>query len=302
MNSETTRLINSIHIDNLVNSNFNLKDIVSCIYKYDENPHNSLLHLIAGGTTTLELPLKLNFDNINCSLLIFTITGGLQISQGNNTVTSDMGTSVFVDLSDGAELFSTIVPCSFRFYIISGDIPAALSNIKKAPLAFHLNSQTPSSLTLDQLAKVPEKIETSYSYFIHARITEILCGFAVLSSSDDKTHFTNFSEDFPSYLTIMEELIHNHSSEPYSLNYFENKLGISKYRLCREYHAAYGVSPIQDLNHIRLQNAKKLLLTSSLQIQEISSSVGFDDVTHFIRLFKRETGYTPGQFRQSIEL
>lgn len=42
-----------------------------------------------------------------------------------------------------------------------------------------------------------------------------------------------------------------------------------------------------------------MLLTSDLQVQEVSSMSGFENVNHFIHLFTRETGMTPGQFRRA---
>lgn len=301
MNFKITQLLNAVQIDNLVNSQFEINDVVPNIYTCQNELPSSIMHLLAGGTTTLELPLKLKFDKVDALLLLFNIEGGLQITQNDTTLISDMGTSVIVDLSKEAEFFTTMLPCSFRFFFISGRKPEFLSDMLTTPLSVHLSTQKPSSLTLDQLSRIPEKYELPYAYHIHAKITDILCNFAAIYYGEsNQTSVIEQIPDSPSYLAVMSELIHNHSNEPYSLSYFENRLGISRYRLCREYHALYGVSPIQDLNHTRIQNAKKLLLTSSLQIQEISNSVGFDDVTHFIRLFKRETGHTPGQFRQSL--
>ena len=43
--------------------------------------------------------------------------------------------------------------------------------------------------------------------------------------------------------------------------------------------------------------SKSRLLSSSRNISEIAYSLGFKYPQHFIRLFKKETGYTPGEFR-----
>ncbi len=75
--------------------------------------------------------------------------------------------------------------------------------------------------------------------------------------------------------------------------------GISRYRLCREYIAAFSISPLKDFNLVRIEEAKKLLLNTNLQVQEISSRIGYENVNHFIRLFKAETGMTPGAFRSA---
>lgn len=69
-------------------------------------------------------------------------------------------------------------------------------------------------------------------------------------------------------------------------------------RICREFSKYYGVSPIQYLNHRRMEAAKKLLLTTDETIHEIGSMVGIHNTNHFINLFKRETGATPLVFKQ----
>lgn len=52
------------------------------------------------------------------------------------------------------------------------------------------------------------------------------------------------------------------------------------------------------LQKIRLQSACGYLHHSKLSVQEISEMVGYNDVTHFIRLFKKAYGYTPLQYRK----
>ncbi|MCR5778467.1 MAG: AraC family transcriptional regulator [Lachnospiraceae bacterium] len=298
MNNEVGKLQEALRIESLVNEELVLKDVVQNIYEYDEDPRLSLLHPIVSGTTTLRLPLKLHFSKVNILLFIFSIEGGLEIKQNDTTITTNPGTCIALNLAHGADMFTTMLPCGFRFYYVGGECPKEFNEILSHPLNIDLTNQNPSPLTLEQLSCIPIKIDKPILFQFHAKITEILCTYAMIYyNSSENTLNIDDSPNVPSYLSIMYELIHNHSENPFSLDYFENKLGISRYRLCREYHAYYGVSPIKDLNHIRILNAKKLLLTSSMQIQEVSNSVGFDDVTHFIRLFKRETGHTPGQFR-----
>ena len=47
----------------------------------------------------------------------------------------------------------------------------------------------------------------------------------------------------------------------------------------------------------RIQQAKHLLSTTSLPIQDIAWEVGFPDANYFTRLFRRETGHPPKYFR-----
>ena len=92
--------------------------------------------------------------------------------------------------------------------------------------------------------------------------------------------------------------IRDRYGENYSLDELENTYSVSKYRICREFSKYYGASPVQYLNHKRIEEAKKLLLTTNDTIHEIGSKVGIHNTNHFINLFKRETGATPLAFKQ----
>ena len=56
-----------------------------------------------------------------------------------------------------------------------------------------------------------------------------------------------------------------------------------------------------ELIHIYLINeAKNRLLGGDQRISEIAYELGFEDLSYFSRLFKRETGKTPNQFKKHL--
>jgi len=62
----------------------------------------------------------------------------------------------------------------------------------------------------------------------------------------------------------------------------------------------FGMSPMQLINRYKIERAKQLLRCSPLkQITEISSELGFWDLSHFEKVFKRWAGVTPKQFRKN---
>ena len=109
---------------------------------------------------------------------------------------------------------------------------------------------------------------------------------------------TRQKEHLPEYISEMKDLFDQSYQESYSLEDLEQRFEKSRYRLCREFSKHYGMSPIQYLNHRRIEEAKKLLLTTDETIHEIGNQVGIPNTNHFINLFKRETGATPLSFRQ----
>lgn len=55
-------------------------------------------------------------------------------------------------------------------------------------------------------------------------------------------------------------------------------------------------SPIQYLNEIRMEQARQMLISTSLSIKEIVSALGLSDRSHFSRNFKTSVGVTPKEF------
>jgi AraC-like DNA-binding protein len=69
----------------------------------------------------------------------------------------------------------------------------------------------------------------------------------------------------------------------------------------RTLHAAFEDEPEtlgQAIRRVRLASARTLLMTTSATVQTVAESVGYLDVTHFIRLFKNAEGVTPAQWRR----
>ena len=54
------------------------------------------------------------------------------------------------------------------------------------------------------------------------------------------------------------------------------------------------------VKQIRMNKAKSLLKGSGMTVENISEQVGYQNVEHFIRLFKKAYGTTPVEFRNSI--
>lgn len=73
---------------------------------------------------------------------------------------------------------------------------------------------------------------------------------------------------------------------------------------CRHFRSLFtekmGISPSEYLLKRRLENSGNLLLATSRSIVEISQSCGFSSASQFAMLFKRYTGMTPSEYRNSV--
>jgi transcriptional regulator GlxA family with amidase domain len=71
--------------------------------------------------------------------------------------------------------------------------------------------------------------------------------------------------------------------------------------LKRRFKAATGSSLIEYLQNLRVEEAKRLLESTELPMEDISEQTGYSDTSFFRRLFKRLTGLTPGKYRQMFQ-
>ena len=66
----------------------------------------------------------------------------------------------------------------------------------------------------------------------------------------------------------------------------------------RKFKETYGISPIDYLLQLRIEQAEDFLLHSQLSIAEIALMCGFNDSGYFCRTFKKQTGVTPTTYKQ----
>lgn len=62
----------------------------------------------------------------------------------------------------------------------------------------------------------------------------------------------------------------------------------------------FGLSPIEFINEQRIKAARMMLQARDVSVTEVSQACGFNNLNYFLKMFKRATGMTPGEFRRSV--
>ena len=91
--------------------------------------------------------------------------------------------------------------------------------------------------------------------------------------------------------------IEQHINEPLSIQKLADLLNISTRHLLRIFKARFEVGPQVYLQQLRIEQAKKYLLTNQFSIKEIAISLGFEDEYYFSRAFKKVTNMAPSNYR-----
>lgn len=86
-----------------------------------------------------------------------------------------------------------------------------------------------------------------------------------------------------------------------TVQYFADELGVSPAYLSDMLRTLTGQNTQQHIHQALIEKAKRLLLTTSLSINETAFQLGFEYPQYFSRLFKSKTGMTPAAFRLSAQ-
>jgi transcriptional regulator GlxA family with amidase domain len=99
-----------------------------------------------------------------------------------------------------------------------------------------------------------------------------------------------------------EHYLQHELHEDISVSRLAEHCGTSERSLLRHFRSHFGVSPLEHIQHLRVERAKALLETSRLSFDEIVERCGYSDVSSFRKLFKRATTMTPADYRGRFRL
>jgi AraC-like DNA-binding protein len=92
-----------------------------------------------------------------------------------------------------------------------------------------------------------------------------------------------------------------HLAAPLSLQKMSRIAGVSPFHFDRIFREMTGIPPVQFLYALRIEAAKRLLLTTQLFVTDICYEVGYNSLGTFTRRFTELVGLSPGQFRSLSE-
>ena len=97
------------------------------------------------------------------------------------------------------------------------------------------------------------------------------------------------------------EHLKSHFTEDISISDLAETFNLNPTYMSRVFKQQTGRTPTRFLTDLRVNAAKKLLSESpGLEIKEVAARIGFEDQGYFSRLFKKETGTSPLEFRDEL--
>lgn len=97
------------------------------------------------------------------------------------------------------------------------------------------------------------------------------------------------------------ELLEIHLSSHKQVSHYADLLNLSSYQLNAITKTTLGKTCSELINEYVILESKRFLLATSNQVNQIAYHLGYDDVSYFIRFFKKHTGQTPEVFRHNFK-
>ncbi|MFL1897473.1 AraC family transcriptional regulator [Aquimarina sp. 2-A2] len=104
----------------------------------------------------------------------------------------------------------------------------------------------------------------------------------------------NSFEDILNYLSL-------NYNQSITLEMLEQTFKVNKFKLQKSFKKSIGLTPLEYLTTIRIENSKKLFYTD-VPLVEIALESGFYDQSHFTHSFKKYVGVTPGNYKKNSKI
>lgn len=100
------------------------------------------------------------------------------------------------------------------------------------------------------------------------------------------------------FLLLIERHIHTHKQP----SQYAEMMNLSAYQLNAITKASLGKTCSELINEQIILEAKRYLLATTNQVTQVAYHMGYEDVSYFIRFFKKHTGHSPDAFRREFQL
>ncbi len=135
--------------------------------------------------------------------------------------------------------------------------------------------------------------------------TEVMSDFNAIPTEVQRMHHDSISHEFEYYATGGSQVIE--VALQYIKTYYNSDLNLEKVASIVYLNPVYfsqvfkqktGYGFKEYVIHLRMEQAKQLLLNPQLKLADISERVGYQDVKHFTQLFRKKFNVTPTEYRQ----
>ncbi|WP_317855835.1 AraC family transcriptional regulator [Chakrabartyella piscis] len=142
---------------------------------------------------------------------------------------------------------------------------------------------------------------TCYGRDFHIQIlfADILLQINTLYQKHHQLSHYDYTKNHDVIYNIMN-YIHENYWQDITLDFLAKEFFINKFYLCEKFKITTGTSPNQYIINCRLMKAKALLIGGT-SVEDVCGQVGYNNLSHFSRAFKKKFNQSPKQFQLSAQ-
>ncbi|ESU19005.1 AraC family transcriptional regulator [Flavobacterium cauense R2A-7] len=169
----------------------------------------------------------------------------------------------------------------------------------------HLNFCQLNSLKFEKLTKILDYINDEYTNKYDDYNTVIQANLSIFfielirhrNKTNKEFHQGNpyKQEKLEKFLDLVEDNFVTHKQ----VSQYAEMLNLTSYQLNAITKSALNKNASDLINEYIILEAKRNLLATANQVNQIAYHLGYDDVSYFIRFFKKHTGYSPDNYRHN---
>ncbi len=214
--------------------------------------------------------------------LIYVVRGGMRYTFLANGEPLTLGAGDLLFIPKGCAYHAVYLEEESELKIIQFEIESgALPDYLCAPCIIELPTVREA---VEEFFSIGEGNMPSHPFYY------LSCLYKLLWQIDD--FYTRLPAKYKRLKAALDELA-QHFDQNESVAFYAALCDMSEVSFRRLFRAYTGLSPIDYRNDLRLVHAKRRLAGGEYNVTEAAESVGFSNLSFFIRLYKKKYGYTP---------
>ena len=151
---------------------------------------------------------------------------------------------------------------------------------------------------IDNIKKEAQDHYDAYDLMMKTSLLQVLVILIREFSDDENSHPRHIRSAKYKPMTKALDLIHQKLGENITLDELAEEADMSRTYFCSVFKKLNGITPWEYINIKRIEKAKHLLRTTQKTVLEISLECGFNNLSHFNRVFLRITAQSPSDYRK----
>ncbi|MGM8899228.1 MULTISPECIES: GlxA family transcriptional regulator [unclassified Psychrobacter] len=123
------------------------------------------------------------------------------------------------------------------------------------------------------------------------------------SKRGNQNSYTNVTLHKPHADQLVKQVqvfIEDNFKQPLQVSHLAAMVNVTPRTLNRRFQSCVAMRPIEYIQAVRIEQAKRLLESGNVTIKSLTEQVGYDDISSFTRLFKRATELTPKEYQEKF--